>query len=109
MKITEATERDLRVIALEIKKKLKEWFTDSQIAKLYGNEEKHEVIGMLNFVGLLESANVDGGWKHRIIDSAQKRVDILKANIAAIDAKIKEDVDNKAYFEAMIKQIEEEI
>lgn len=107
--IEEATERDLRKLALEIKTKLKEWFTESQIAKLYSNDKKNEIIGSLNFLGLIESDNIDGGWKYRIIDSAEKRIEILNKNIAVLSDTIDSSISNKKYLETLLEEVKLEI
>jgi hypothetical protein len=107
--LASADERDLRKLALEMKLKLKEWFTESQVSKLYGNEQRKDIIGSLIFIGLVEAGAVDGTWKYRVIDSPERRVDILKQNVKQLEESISQDQERKAYLEGLIPEIEKEI
>lgn len=90
--IAQSLEQDYRSIALNLKTKLKEWFTQGQVISIYGKEEAPQIIQTLEFMGLLKSETMHGAWKHRIIETPQEREIFLRSNLAALAVQ-KSDVE----------------
>lgn len=100
----------LRQIAIDLNIKFKgEWFTYSQVAKLYGNENKEQIVAGLSFIGLLVSDTQDGMWKHKIVETPQQRLEVLKSNIASLEDQKKGIEDNIEFLTSLNKELEAEI
>ena len=97
-----------RAIALNIKNKLKDWFTQSQVVGIYGREQAPQIIQMLEFLGLLKSETMHGAWKHRIIQVPSEREVLLRSNIAHLKIQMAQTNEQINLLEGILEDVVKE-
>lgn len=103
--INEDLDQQYRKIALVLKTRLKEWFTNSQIINIYGKEQAPEIIQTLEYLGLLKSESAHGAWKHRIIENPAEREILIRSNLAALRVQQSGVIENINILEQILEKV----